>query len=384
MRLNKMTTLETYFPTGIVTGNAFCNREKEREYLKRRLEQNAHVVLMSPRRYGKSSLMAQFTLDQKMPFTSVDFLPATSGKYVKNAIVDSVTHLLDAIMPRARKSQQKLISHFAKMNPVIELSAFGQKIKLKPEEKTPEETIMKLLMNLDKAAEEFNQRIIFVMDEFQQIALLEGSHSLEASIRHAVERSKYVFYIFSGSNRTLLEDMFKDKNRPLYHLCDEMKLNRINKEHYLPFIKGASRKAWNKTISEESVDSILYLTECHPYYVNRLCRMLWDSSSPPNKDTVESVWLKYVENQKVDWVLEMISRLTVNQRAVLAGLSKSPEKEPRGKDFANKLEMSSSSVQRTISTLLKKDLIYKDQDGFYHVLNPVIKTVLLKDQYFGL
>ena len=44
---------EIYFPTGIVTGSAFCNREKEREFLKKRFDQNAHVVLMSPRRYGK-------------------------------------------------------------------------------------------------------------------------------------------------------------------------------------------------------------------------------------------------------------------------------------------------------------------------------------------
>lgn len=379
-----MVAIETYFPTGIVTGNAFCDREKERAYLKKRLEQNAHVVLMSPRRYGKSSLIAQFTLDQNMPSASVDLLPATSGKYVKNAIVTGVTQLLDSIMPRLKKSKQKLISYFARMNPVIELSAFGQKIKLQPDEKTCEETIMKLLMNLDAAAASLNQRIIFIMDEFQQIATLEDSHSLEASIRHAVERSKYVFYIFSGSNRTLLEDMFKNRNRPLYHLCDEIKLNRISKEYYEPFIKKASQKTWRKTLSSESIDRILFLTECHPYYVNRLCRMLWDADVPPDADTVEDTWLKYVDIQRVDWISEMLSHLTVNQRVVLVGLAQSPEQKPRNKDFANKLEMSSSSVQRTISTLLKKDLVYKDPDGFYNVLNPAIKTALAKDKYFDI
>lgn len=377
-----MAMIETYFPTGIVTGNAFCDREKERTYLKKRLEQNAHVVLMSPRRYGKSSLIAQFILDQNMPSASVDLLPATSEKYVKNVIITGVTQLLDSIMPRLKKSKQKLISYFSKMNPVIELSAFGQKIKLQPDEKTCEETIMKLLMNLDTAAESLNQRIIFVMDEFQQIATLEEAHSLEASIRHAVERSKHVFYIFSGSNRTLLEDMFKNKNRPLYHLCDEIKLNRISKEYYEPFIKKASQKAWKKTLSTESINKILFLTECHPYYVNRLCRMLWDADVPPDTDAVEDAWLKYVEVQRTDWISEMISRLTVNQQVVLAGLALSPEQKPRNKDFANKLEMSSSSVQRTISTLLRKDLVYKDSDGYYNVLNPAIKTVLARDKYF--
>lgn len=373
---------EIYFPTGIVTGNAFCNRENERIYLKRRFEQNAHVVLMSPRRYGKSSLIAQFTSDQDIPFNSVDLLPATSGKYVRNAVIDGVTQLLDKIMPKTKMAKQKVVGYFAKMNPTIELSAFGQKIKLSPDEKTPEETIMKLLMNLDGVAKELRRKLIFVMDEFQQIATLENSHSLEASIRHAVERSRHVFYIFSGSNRTLLEDIFSNKDRPLYHLCDEMKLQRIDQIHYHPFIKKASKNTWPFQISDESIDRILTLTECHPYYVNRLCRMLWDEEEPPTIERVDTVWQKYVDTQKIDWISDMVSRLTVNQRTVLAGLAKSPEKEPRGKDFANRLEMSSSSIQRTIAALMKGDLVYKDSNEYYQVY-PVVKTVLSENKYFS-
>src|SRR5262249_47033261 len=157
---NIMST-ESYFPTGIVTGTGFCDREHERELLKKRLKQNAHVVLMSPRRYGKSSLIAQFTLDQNLPFAAVDLLPATSSKYVRNAITDGVSVLLDSVMPRVKKTKEKILGIFSNMNPVIELSAFSQKIKLTPNEKTPEETIMKLLLNLDKTAIELNKKLIF-------------------------------------------------------------------------------------------------------------------------------------------------------------------------------------------------------------------------------
>ena len=374
--------IKVYFPTGIVTGQAFCNREKERDYLKRRLEQNTHIVLMSPRRYGKSSLIAQFTEDQNIPFSSIDLLPATSGKYVKNAVIDGVTQLLTEIMPGSKKAKLKLLEYFARMNPAIELSAFGQKIKLNPDEKTPEETIMKLLMSLDNAAKEMKKKLIFVMDEFQQIATLGHSHSLEASIRHAVERSQNVFYVFSGSNRTLLEDMFKNKDRPLYHLCDEVKLSRIKSDCYTPFIKKASEERWKLPISEMSLATILDLTECHPYYVNRLCRMLWDQAKPPTPEEVEKTWHDYTKAQKIDWVSDMISKLTVNQRAVLAGLAKSPEKEIRGKDFSTRLNLSSSSIQRTIASLISQDLVYKSDDDYHHVLNPVVKIILSENKYF--
>jgi len=374
--------MEVYFPTGIVTGQAFCNRDKERAYLKRRLEQNTHIVLMSPRRYGKSSLIAQFTEDQNIPFSSIDLLPATSGKYVKNAVVDGVTQLLAEIMPSSKKAKQKLLAYFSRMNPTIELSAFGQKIKLNPDEKTPEETIMKLLMSLDNAAKEMKKKLIFVMDEFQQIATLEHSHSLEASIRHAVERSQNVFYVFSGSNRTLLEDMFKNKDRPLYHLCDEVKLSRITSNCYTSFIEKASEKRWKLPFVEMSVAKILDLTECHPYYVNRLCRMLWDQTKPPTTEEIEKTWHDYTETQKTDWVSDMISKLTVNQRAVLAGLAKSPEKEIRGRDFSTQLNLSSSSIQRTIASLISQDLVYKSDDDYHHVLNPVVKIILSENKYF--
>ncbi len=379
-----MALKQPYFPTGIVTGLAFCDREAEREYLRRRLDQNAHVVLMSPRRYGKSSLIAQFTQEQNIPFASIDLLPATSSKYVKNAILDGVTQLLDLMPLKPKKLMQKALGHFANMNPVIELTAFHQKIILKPDEKTHEETILKALMNLDAVAKELNQELIFVMDEFQQIAELPDAHSLEASIRHAVERSKNIFYIFSGSNRTLLEEMFKNKKRPLYHLCDEMKLNRISKALYADFIQKAANKAWKMEISDSAIELILQLTGCHPYYVNRLCRMLWDFDAPPNGEQVKKTWGKYIESQKMDWVSEMIGELSINQRLVLAGLAQAPEKEPSGKDFAIKLEMPSSSIQRTINGLVKNDLVYKDSNGFYHVLNPVIKSIFENDQYFGL
>lgn len=373
--------MTTYFPTGIVTGRAFCNRAEERDYLKRRLEQNAHVVLMSPRRYGKSSLIAQFTHDQDIPFATADLLPSTSGKYIKHVVIEGVSQLLDSIMPTSKKSTQKILSFFYKMNPTVELSAFGQKINLRPEEKTPEEAIMKLLMSLDKAAEEMGRKLIFVMDEFQQIAKLDNSHSLEASIRHAVERSRHVFYIFSGSNRTLLEDMFSNRQRPLYHLCDEMKLNRIEKTHYTPFIKKASKKNWGSALHNASIDKILELTECHPYYVNRLCRMLWDMKDIPDEKAVNTLWQQYVETQKTDWILDMIGQLTVNQRITLAALAKQPETSVLSNTFSSRIGLPTSSIQRTLTSLIKQDLAYQDNNGYYQVLNPVIKTLLAEKKY---
>lgn len=375
-------SIDDYFPTGIVTGKSFCDREEERSLLKKRYQQNAHVVLMSPRRYGKTSLIAQFTLEQKAPFAAIDLLPATSTSYVENAIVDGVTSLLNAIMPRIKKTKQAILSLFATMNPVIELSAFGQSIKLTPTEKTPQENIMKILLSLDKAAIALNKRLIFVMDEFQQIGHLPESHALEASIRHAVERSQRIFYVFSGSNRAMLEEMFQDDKRALYHLCDELKLGRIKENYYVEFIEKAAKQRWKKQFSKKKINLILSLTETHPYYVNRLCRTIWDQKSLPSYEDIENLWENYVDMQKMDWMADTIGKLSANQRGVLAAIAHQPIAEPQGKAFTIQLKMPSSSIQRIIAFLLKSDFIYKDGRGYYCVLNPAIKTYLKSIKYF--
>ena len=93
------------------------------------------------------------------------------------------------------------------------------------------------------------------------------------------------------------------------------------------------------------------------------------------------IWQQYVTIQKADWMLDMLGQLTANQRTVLAGLAKSSEKEPQGKEFVNRLGIASSSIQRTIMTLVKKDLLYKDSAGYYQVLSPVVKTDLANNKY---
>lgn len=110
--------------------------------------------------------------------------------------------------------------------------------------------------------------------------------------------------------------------------------------------------------------------------------MLWDLEEAPDCEMVEHIWRQYTHAQRMDWVADVLSRLTVNQRAVLAGLSQSPEKEIRGKSFTLRLGLSSSSIQRTVGSLVLQDLVYKSDDGAYHVLNPVIRTILSEDKYF--
>lgn len=368
------------FPAGIALGETFCNRKEERENLLQNIVNNQHCVLASPRRYGKTSLIMQSLGENKIPHCLIDFFPATHIAFVRNAILSGVSHLLTQLLPFHKKVPHQLAVFFKNLNPRIVLSAMGQQVELSPHN-TPEKNIMEALLGLDETAKMLKKRVVMVLDEFQQIGSLNEGHEVEASIRHAVERSRWVTYIFSGSNRRLLTQMFNDKRRPLYHLCELIKLNRISREEFSKFIQSAAKKKWGGTFSEEAVKEILNATQCHTYYLNALCRSLWKFSAIPTAAQVETAWQNSIKAHH-SWISEDVGDLSVNQRIILAALAHEPSRELQGQAFCNKTGLTPASIKRALDTLLEKDFVFQDSQKFYQVLDPAILTYLRNIPYF--
>jgi len=236
------------FPQGLAVGSAFCNRAKERDQLKTNIQNNRHTVLVAPRRYGKTSLVNQVITEEGLLCCEMDFLLTATPKAVEEKIFNRVGDVLLKLLPRTQKAKQKILQLFKALKPELTLTAAGQQIKfyIDVDATAVESNICDILMSLDKAANVAKKRVLVFMDEFQQIGELKDQHVIEASIRHAVERSKNVSYIFSGSNRHLLLQMFNQKSRPFYHLCQMMPLSRIDEAEHSRFIQKASRKVWKK------------------------------------------------------------------------------------------------------------------------------------------
>lgn len=368
------------FPAGIALNKAFCNRTSERNALKQSILDNQPVVIISPRRYGKTSLMSQVIQENQMPFCLVDFLPATDLNFVKNALLAGVGELLTGLLPLHKKLTHKMLSFFTQLNPKIVLSAMGQQVELTPQQ-PPQKSILDALLGLDAMAKTLAKRVVVVLDEFQQIGMLSENHEIEASIRHAVERSQQVSYVFSGSNRHLLSQMFNDKRRPFYHLCELMKLERIAREHYLKFIQAAAKKQWKKKLSDDAILEIFDLTECHTYYVNALCRKLWKLEDAPSAMQVRELWQQIIEDQ-YPWIADDIGALSANQRLILAALSDQPTNVIQGQTFCKKVGLIPASVKRAIDTLMEKDFVYQDKAKYYRVLDPAVLTYLRGITFF--
>lgn len=362
--------MERFFPQGIVTDNAFCNRENERLAMKASIESHEHVVLIAPRRYGKSSLITQVLKENNFPAVCIDLFFVLTQAEVTKSVAEGVSIIIGSLLPKTKTAGRKLIDFIIALNPKLTINVFGQKVEIGTRQ-TTEKTISELLLALDQIAQKVQKSCVVVFDEFQQIGELKGNHAIEAAIRHAVERSSRVSYIFCGSKRHLLNEMFSDKSRPLYHLCDLMTINRIETISYEPFLNKMAKNKWKTYLDKDVILEILYLTENHPYYVNALCRRLWRNNKMPSLSEVRNSWDDYIAKQSV-WIIDDLSRLTLNRRKVITALAYQPVCEPQGQAFSEKTGLNPSAIKKALTDLNKLDLIYQDKQGYYHVLDPAV------------
>ncbi len=365
--------ISKYFPAGIAQDAAFVNRFEERKSLTKGMIANQHTLLMAPRRYGKTSLLTQVALEVGYPFCSMDLLSIHDEASVVDIFLDKVGRLVMELLPPVQKAREKLLSIFKNMSPELTLSALGQKLSLKMPKGG--NNISNLFLKLDEVAVTFEKRAIVFIDEMQQVGFLENGHSIEALIRHAVERSKNITYCFSGSSRHLLRKMFGNAARPLYRLCSMMEIGRIAEEHYKPHLKNLSRQRWGQEMSDMVFEKIMEMTEAHPFYVNVLCQNVWLEEEILSVDKIEMIWDRYVKGNR-GVIVDDILGLTLNQKKVLSALAESPITEIYSGETMLAFKLTPGSVKRVIQSLLEKDLIYMNKNA-YCVLDPAIHYYLL-------
>lgn len=366
------------FPATIAIGNAFCNRVKERNLLKQYIQHGRHTVLIAPRRYGKSSLINQVLSELKLPFCLVELTMAASAENIEQILLKEINQLLYSILPKTTKAKQKILTLFKWLNPQLVLTAGGQKLIFHPEysKSKPIENISEVLIKLDKAAAILKKRVVVVMDEFQQLSEIKN-HTAEASVRHAMQYSRYVSYVFSGSNRRMLINMFTNKNRPFYNSCEIMKIDRISMEDYDSFIQLAAYGKWKKKLPREVLAAIYKITEFHPAYINRICGYFWLIGEFPTVSDIQQRWFSFIESKRAEFTEDLL-RLSNNQKKLLVYLAKNPTKHPSSQEVSTAIKLPEASIRQAVKKLLLQDYVYKNSDGFFQILDPAMRDFINK------
>jgi len=363
------------FSTGIVTGSDFCNRKEERETLLQHIQNMQSVVLSAKRRIGKSSLVAQVLDD----IENKDILPIYASFFKISSEQDFITTLATAIARSVGKAaldprpiHEKIKSLFGRIIIGLELeqdktiltARLGREIKF-------DYLLEDVMQGLFGYLEKNNMRACIVLDEFQEIAELPNSKNIEGTLREYMQFRKDVCYLFVGSKRRLLLDMFTDKRRPFYKSAYIYSTREIAKEDFVPYIVDKF-SASNKICSTETAGLIYDTVEGYTYYVQKLASLSWNMTNEECTSViVKKAYTALIEMEEMSDFVSIWNGLPIGQRAVLKAIAKSPALSIYAKEFLLLHNLSASSSQKSALALQKKDLVEEVTKNIYKVTDPV-------------
>ena len=362
-----------------VTKENFCNRKSEIKELIRDIENCQNVLIFSQRRFGKTSLIKRVfeELDfRHIIVVYVDLYPVLSEEDFIRIYAKAVSEIVTKGMQKRIKD---LASVFKRLRPVLLIDQTGQgkfSIDIKKNEVSP--FIEDVLEGLNRYVEKEKKQAVVCFDEFQQVTQLK-TDQLEKYMRSIFQAHEKVSYIFMGSKKHLIHDAFNNPNRPFYRSTRPFPLEKIKTEELISFIKYKIEKS-GKTISDSLAGKIISECESHPYYVQYLCHILWENVIDKKKvtdrdfqDSLEILLQRESSTFVATWDL-----LSVKQKQVLIALAEADKQEHIfAADFLQKYNLGAgSSVQRTVNSLLEKDLVDKT-NGIYSIIDVIFKKWII-------
>lgn len=365
-----------YFPLGIATAEAFCNRVDETKWLVDNVKAGKHSLLIAPRRYGKSSLAIKAVAATGLMAEHLNFNSCADEEDIELLIRQGVSAMISKLAFSVEKIAALIKKHISSFTPKITLGTEYACLELSPhKQKSLATNVEEALLLLEKLLSDKKTSAVFLFDEFQIVGTIASGKGVEAAMRNAAQKMKFLTIIFSGSDRHLLRSMFEDEARPLYKMCRKLTVKRIAQEHYQEHLNIAANFAWKADLDVNAFLRIMEVTGRHPYYINYLCDIIWGrGDKAPNIDDVASAWREVVEEEKSDAYAEL-AQLSLRQKKILKHIVNSSGEALMSAQTVGHVNIALSSIAGAIKSLVEKDVIEK-QEQKYIVINPVIKYLL--------
>ena len=345
--------------TGKIEPEYFCDRINESARLVKSITNGNNLVIISPRRMGKTGLI-QFCYDK----------PEISDEYytffidiLHTSSLREFTYLLgraiyDTLLPRSHKIATlfiqtiKSISGKFGFDPVTNMPTFNVELG---DIEMPEYTLEEIFSFLAKA----DKPCIIAIDEFQQIGKYPEKN-IEALLRTHIQKTSNCNFIFAGSERHMMQEMFTSSARPFYNSADILELKAIEPSEYIPFVKHHFEKR-NKSITTENIEYVYNLFKGHTYYIQRTFNEAFADTAEQEECTHEII-RQAIENMIAsnDTIFrEILSNIPEKQKALLYAIAKEGEATNiTSASFIKSHSLpSASSVQSAAKKLLERDTI---------------------------
>lgn len=367
-----MTVPNPFITSGYLSPHYFCDRMEETKLLTSIVTNGNNVALISPRRLGKTGLIYhcfnQETIKDKYITFVVDIY---ATKNLQEFVYELGKAVLGTLQSKGRKAWELFLNTLASLRSSISFNINGN-----PEWglsvgdiKVPQTTIDEIFTYLEKA----DKPCLVAIDEFQVIANYP-ERNVEAILRTCIQKCRNTCFIYAGSQRHLMSQIFVSPSRPFYQSTRLMSIEPIDCEHYVTFAQSLFRE-YQKEIAKEAVIAVYRRYEGITWYVQSVLNVLFSLTNPNETctpDTIESAIQQIIEQQSYAYQA-LLYQLPSKQKEVLMAICKEGKASNlTSRPFLQHHRLTASMVQAAVKGLLEKDFITQDMG-----------TYTLYDQFFA-
>ena len=347
----------------------FCDRVDETTMLTNLLTNGNNVALMSPRRVGKTDLIRHSFQQENIRDDYYCFL---IDIYATNSLHDFVSvfgkSILDALKPKGRKVWEGFLNALLSVRSEISFDINGNPLwGLGVGAMVPPQTTLDEIFAYLAAAE---KHCLVAIDEFQQILYYNDHQNVEAALRTQIQKCTNANFIFAGSQRHMMSEMFLSPSRPFYQSVMPMSLDPIPLDRYWAFAEPQFAKNGDRRISYEVVASVYQRFEGITANVQRIMNMLYmltPKGETCGTEMIDKAIDTYLQLSSA-YYSELLRQMPEKQRNVfLAIAAEEKVKSISGGKFVRKYRLpSTSSVVSAVKGLLEKDFVTQN-DNVYSV-----------------
>lgn len=361
------------------SGDNFTDRESETARLLMNFRSGVNTVLISPRRWGKTSLVrkvCRLAQTDELKIVYLDIFSCRSDADFYDAFASAV---LKQTSTKVEEWMENIRQFLSRISPKISLGAdpaadFSLSLELTPKR----EDIDEILQLPEKIAEKKGCRIVVCIDEFQQIGEFKDSKTFQKRLRSVWQLQKHVSYCLFGSKKHLMNELFERKSLPFYKFGDAIYLQKIATADWVGYIRSRF-EATGKSIPAELAEEICRRVDNHSSYVQQLAWLVWTrTGKEATRQELEAAFQDIID-QNTPLFEKQTESLTSFQMNFLRAIIDGVHSEFTTQEVMRKYQLGSSANVSIIKrALIKKELIEIDKRKAV-IPDPIMKVWLQRE-----
>ena len=343
-----------------VSKDLFCDREEELQLMLRNCINSTDMTLISQRRMGKTGLILRLfdELKDVRPYIHTIYIDIFASRNIDD-LIKLIAEATMKSFPSKTSVGEKLLTFIKSLRPQLSFDNITGEPQLQIAYQTAHEkeyTLKGLIDFLDSQ----NERIVLAIDEFQQIRDYP-EQNMEALLRTYIQQTHNLTFIFCGSKKHLMADIFANEKKPFYSSTSFVSLDRISEESYSSFIRFLFEER-QRSITDEALQFILDWTRRHTYFTQQLCHTVYaNGSQTVTLDEVKKACAQLMKQGETVY-LQYRQMLTDKQWDYLIAVAKEESvQQITSSSFLKKYKIGTPSVSRRLAdALCEKGLLNDD------------------------